>query len=370
MAQSEDPWVERKQSFQERDVKKTLVGFANSVKEGATAILFVGASDTGEHPGVTDAEDTMKKIAGVAQDTCYPPIEYQACVLPVEVGGSSKEIVAVMVPFSKLRPHFAGAAYVRLGPETKQASAAVYDELIASRNDKACRILQYKGQRVWLRLESNSGFTRELESVVERCDGHSVCARDHRSLIHSFPLSKIELRQTPLRPLEILAVPPGAEEDHVRDIIRDWCEGRPAPEAFEYDLQQDRRVAQMLTKPGVVLPVIAALADGSSNIWLQLLLVHIRFAIRKRDNPLTPDQKRRRLHELHQSVLGRIGERGMGFGSGPQLVGEVDAVLELATSLDEANSFLESVVAKNPPDAQQYQRRLLREKLGLFTPES
>ncbi|NJL18852.1 MAG: hypothetical protein HC901_00560 [Bdellovibrionaceae bacterium] len=48
LRQSEDPWVERKESFNEREVRKTLVAFANSVPEGEPAVLFIGAANIGE----------------------------------------------------------------------------------------------------------------------------------------------------------------------------------------------------------------------------------------------------------------------------------------------------------------------------------
>jgi hypothetical protein len=65
--QSEDPWVERKEGCHSDKVLRTLVGFANSVPPGAeSAVLFIGASNSGEHPGVADADTLQKEITGMA----------------------------------------------------------------------------------------------------------------------------------------------------------------------------------------------------------------------------------------------------------------------------------------------------------------
>jgi hypothetical protein len=186
--QSEDPWVERRQSFNEREVRKTLVAFANSVREGEAAVFFLGASNDGHHPGLADADDTQKKVRLQATEKCYPPIESQACVLPVRVNGQSREVLAVVVPFSQNRPQFAGVAYIRQGSESKAASAEVFKELIASQNEKARRLLQYKGQRVMLRFRSESRFSYDVEGVVQSCDAITVTIRDQEMSLWSFPI--------------------------------------------------------------------------------------------------------------------------------------------------------------------------------------
>ena len=51
-------------------------------------------------------------------------------------------IVAVEVSLSKDRPHFSGPAYVRKGSQTVAASREMFEDLIASRHDKARVILR------------------------------------------------------------------------------------------------------------------------------------------------------------------------------------------------------------------------------------
>ena len=59
----------------------------------------------------------------------------------------------------------------------------IFQDLIASQNDKARRILQFKKKRCWLRLESKSGFRREFECRVETCDAHAVTLCDDESYL-------------------------------------------------------------------------------------------------------------------------------------------------------------------------------------------
>jgi hypothetical protein len=73
--QSEDPWVERKESFDERDGRRTIVGFANLLPQGAEpAVLYLGASNKPQHPGLRDADGIQKKVHAQANQNSYPPI--------------------------------------------------------------------------------------------------------------------------------------------------------------------------------------------------------------------------------------------------------------------------------------------------------
>jgi hypothetical protein len=59
------------------------------------------------------------------------------------------------VPGSAQRPHFTGPAYVRIGSQTIEASPQQFERLIAERNSKCYRILQYQGELVRVeRLQS------------------------------------------------------------------------------------------------------------------------------------------------------------------------------------------------------------------------
>jgi hypothetical protein len=140
---SEGRFTERKtKNVSTEDIRKTLVAFANSLQDEQEGVLFIGVSDRGDFLGVDNTDKMQKDIRRIAEEKCYPPIKVQFGVLKE----SGVEVVAVIVPFSKNKPHFAGPAYVRIGSESKAASQEMFEELITSRNDKARYILQYRDQ--------------------------------------------------------------------------------------------------------------------------------------------------------------------------------------------------------------------------------
>jgi hypothetical protein len=343
LAQSEDPWVERKKSYNERDVKRTIVGFANSVAEGQEAVLFIGAENSGQHSGVADADDLQKKISGHV-GRCYPPIKYQTCVLPVESGGKDIEILAVIVPYSENRPHFSGPAYIRKGSETQKASAETFQELIASQNDKARRILQFKGKRCGLKFKSKSGFWYNLDCIVESCDAHSVNVRDTESYLWTIPIPQLEIQSTPMHALEIIAEPLTPEDEHIRSAVRRWAFVLAAhPSTPTYHLPEDWLVKQLLANPTLALPVVAGLADSSEDHWLRLLHLHLRFAVKKREASMPKHQKVRRL-EAHFFEL----MKGSHPASNSSLIGAtVHSIVEVATSVSECEEFLAHLAAHN-----------------------
>jgi hypothetical protein len=347
LAQSEDQWVERKQSYKEQEVRRTVVGFANSVGEGQTAVLFIGADNKGRHKGVSDADETQREIGNILK-RCYLPIRYQLRVLSVEIEGKRIEIVAILVPFSKSRPHFAGLAYIRRGSETIEASRDVFLELIASQNDKARRILQFKDKRCWLRLESKSGFWLDFECIVGSCDAHAVTLRDDESRLWSFPVPGIKVNKTPMRDLEIVATPPGMEEEFIRDIVHRWARFRKRPAPGEYHLASDWLVSQLLANSALVLPTVAALADSSDNLWLRLLHLHVRFALKKSEHSTPRHQKLRRLEtRFHEMMKGQFP-----LSNSKVIAAAVHSTVEVATSLREAEEFLKHLAKQHPGVAQ------------------
>ena len=145
LRQHEDAFVERKAKAHRSGVIETIVAFANSVPPGQEAVLFLGVRDDKTIVGVENADRVQKSVTEWAEYQCFPPITLQCEVVKELPGGT---VVAVIVPASEQRPHFAGHAYVRVGPKTIKASQRVLDELIASRNTKAGAILRRKGQTI------------------------------------------------------------------------------------------------------------------------------------------------------------------------------------------------------------------------------
>jgi hypothetical protein len=179
----EDAYLERKpQTANREEIRRTAVAFANTVEDGREAVLLIGVDDAGNILGVQNSDMKQRDIRRILTQDCYPPIEHQAQVF--EVAG--RNIVAITIPSSRLRPHFSGPAFVRRGAESVNATAAQYEDLIASRADK-CRVMQRWCDQVITVLEDRYRLdrgpdqgqwraNRECQIVV--CDSQTVRLRD------------------------------------------------------------------------------------------------------------------------------------------------------------------------------------------------
>jgi len=178
----ESSLAERKpDGFKDREARKVVVAFSNSTPEGQEAILWIGLDDkTGQVKGVASAEAIQSKYAKVL-DECYPRINYQMHALEFE----GKTVVAVVVPASNKRPHFAGGAYIREGSRCVLASERLYEELVISKSDKVRELTKYRTSGVHVavrginyRLGSNKPFTGQnyegMDCVIDNCDAFRV----------------------------------------------------------------------------------------------------------------------------------------------------------------------------------------------------
>jgi len=197
---AEDGFTERKPEAVKRgEIRQTVVAFANSVPEGREAVLFIGVLDGGGIQGVADTDAKQKLVRAVCERDCYPPIKCQPEV--VEEGG--KRIVAVVVPASDQRPHFAGPAFVRRGSESVAASKEMFDELIASRHEKARVLLRWKQSVISVREDGYDlvkqrtipgGWRTSRECSVLDCNAHTLRLMDISSNTHfSIPLRQVEI---------------------------------------------------------------------------------------------------------------------------------------------------------------------------------
>jgi hypothetical protein len=180
LSDHEDNFIERKlDGVHDRDVRKTVVAFANSVTPEREGILFIGVADNGEIVGCVNPDDKQKKVRKACDD-CFPAVRFVSEVLPV----SGKSVVAIIVPFSSDKPHFSGPAYVRRGSESVVASNTAFDQLIYSRNSKLAAIQRYAGQIVTVislahklgqaRIVYDSGYRETAECRIIECDPHTV----------------------------------------------------------------------------------------------------------------------------------------------------------------------------------------------------
>jgi len=204
---TEDQFTERKGQKDRGGWIRTIVAFANSAPMGYPAVLFVGVNDDGSIQSGLKVDDTMKSLSATIAESAWPPIY----ILPRTLSHSGLECIAVLVPGSELRPHFAGRSYVRVGTETKDASEAQFKELVASHLSKARMLLGWKGRRVRvidMRPEISQmyseGQRQGYEHTVVDCNAHfvTISAKHSTSVASSFdayPLHRMTLAWMSLR---------------------------------------------------------------------------------------------------------------------------------------------------------------------------
>jgi hypothetical protein len=139
----EDNLLERKLESDLKDILKTLVGFANTVKTGEKALLIIGESNDGTVQGVKNPENIQKKVREEC-DKIYPPI---TCKQTVEKRGD-KYCVHVEVEYTDQAPHFGGPAWIRKGAETIKASKEIYQSLIEKRSGPVMELSKWIGKEI------------------------------------------------------------------------------------------------------------------------------------------------------------------------------------------------------------------------------
>jgi hypothetical protein len=192
----EDNFVERKTSGDSKDWLKTLVAFANSTPAGYPAVLYIGVKNDGTPEEKPVNLDSLQKTFSDRVSEAYPLVYYLTKIVNV----SGKQVLAIIVPGSPDRPHFAGQAYIREGSKSVVASRPQFDELIASRNSKAYEILKWKGREISTAIKqpvylygkpSGHKVVRSLGTVLD-CNQFYVTL-DDRGKKESIPLEWTEI---------------------------------------------------------------------------------------------------------------------------------------------------------------------------------
>jgi hypothetical protein len=196
----EDSFVERKTASDSRDWLDAVVAFANTAPIGYPAILFIGVRNDGTIEDTTGNLDKLQMTLSNKLAKAFPTPYWLSKVLQKD----GKQFLAVIVPGSECRPHFAGHAFVRDGSRTVAASTEQFDRLIAQRNSKTYEILRWKGRAVSftqpLREYMISGTTqwsqpKSIAVTVIDCNLHYVTVENisQKSTWASYPLRVIEL---------------------------------------------------------------------------------------------------------------------------------------------------------------------------------
>jgi predicted HTH transcriptional regulator len=186
----EDNFVERKTSGDSKDWLKTVVAFANSTPVGYPAVLYIGVMNDGTPEEKTVNLDSLQKTFSEKVSEAYPLVYYVTKIVNVD----GKQVLAVIVPGSTDRPHFAGQAYVREGSRTVVASKPQFEELIASRNSKAYEILKWKGKTITLAVLGRHTQTLVMARIVVACNQFYVTLKDPAGTDKAcVPLNRIEV---------------------------------------------------------------------------------------------------------------------------------------------------------------------------------
>lgn len=166
---TEHDFVERKSRSDKGGWLQTAVAFANSGPIGWPAILFVGVDDDGKPQQGAEKLEDLSKSVGAVLDQAYPALYRHIVPLHLKDGAC----LAVVIPGSEARPHFAGLSYIRDGAQTKEASETQFERLIAERQSKAREILKWKGKNVSMALR-----TPTPHGGLERWGGGTVTVVD------------------------------------------------------------------------------------------------------------------------------------------------------------------------------------------------
>jgi len=197
MKNFEDHLVERKVVSDEKDWKKTAVAFANSAPVGIPAVLFIGVRNNGEVETPQRDLDEVQKRFNTRMKTVYPRVPY----VTKTITENGLQAVAIIIPGSALRPHFAGLSYVRRGSVTEDGSEEQLRELIAQRNSKAATILEWKGKNVTVFVRSEDSEVPWANStIITDCNQFYVSIQEVPHVPPtSFPLSRVEINFDNLR---------------------------------------------------------------------------------------------------------------------------------------------------------------------------
>ncbi len=146
---TEDSYTERKTVGDHKDWVKTIVAFANGLDPSQEGVLFIGATDAGAMEKKPAGEKTpnLDKLQKTLTDKTrciYPQIYFTVQVLTE----GDQECLAVIVPGSPSKPHFAGELFVRNLSKTVVAEPQQYEMLLASRIGKAHELQKWIGREI------------------------------------------------------------------------------------------------------------------------------------------------------------------------------------------------------------------------------
>jgi Putative DNA-binding domain len=191
---TEHTFAERKTSGDHKDWVKTVVAFANTFEPSVEGVLFIGVTDEGKIEVRPANLDQIQKKFSEKMQSAYPPIYYTTKI--VSEGG--RECLAIIVPGSPAKPHFAGHPYLRDGSQTITPDTARYEALLAARLSKTQELQRWIERSITIRFISRrEGMPYQLDQSAH--DARVVsCNQFYVAVVFnnqqwSYPLSRLEL---------------------------------------------------------------------------------------------------------------------------------------------------------------------------------
>jgi hypothetical protein len=191
---TEHTYAERKTVGDSKDWIRTVVAFANTLDSSQEGVLFIGATDKGEIEANSANFDKLQKTFSEKMQNVYPSVYYTTKIVKED----DRECLAVIVPGSTSKPHFAGPLYLRDGSQSIVAKSEQYESLLAARTSKAQELQRWINQFVTMRLFSRRqgvGYQldqRDEEAELIACNQFYVTVF-YRNNRWSYPLSRIEI---------------------------------------------------------------------------------------------------------------------------------------------------------------------------------
>jgi predicted HTH transcriptional regulator len=191
---TENSFVERKTIGDSKDWVKTVVAFANTLGNDQEGVLFIGATNDGEIQDLGTDLDKLQKTFSEKMQSAYPPIYYAATIIQEE----ERECLAVIVPGSAARPHFAGPPYLRDGSQTVVAKSEQYASLLAARTGKVYELQKWVGKSITVRIFSRqSGMAYVVNQNVYEAQVNNAnqfyLTVSLGNRIQSYPLNRFEI---------------------------------------------------------------------------------------------------------------------------------------------------------------------------------
>jgi Putative DNA-binding domain len=181
----EDHLLERKTDRQSKDIRRTAVAFANSVRPGHTAVILIGEENDGKVSGVSNPDEFQMKVRKELE-AIYPPIVWKQSLYKKE----DKTCIRIEIEYSGDTPHFGDSAWIRRGSESVAATTEQLNILVSLRSGKVRTLSEWEGKTISLSLHMVGGIVPNwcrFEAVLEKVTQH-YCTFKHSGKMRSEPV--------------------------------------------------------------------------------------------------------------------------------------------------------------------------------------